>query len=214
MTELSHPVHTSPTRTTTTTTTPVESGSTLSLADLPAGHEEPESQTARHERDITLLDDDRFHGGLAARSTRQLRVLANQAFKLMDTGHPPAGAMDHYEAIVDELECRARQAATRGPDLALELKETFRDNALYCRFELIIDGALAAWLKYTMNGARIVLLDGVEQPGFQDQGIGATLMRHVVLNAHKRRLSLTPRCPMASAFFADNPQYRLLAGRH
>jgi predicted GNAT family acetyltransferase len=209
MTELLHPVRTSPAP----TTAPVESRSTRSLADLPAGHEAPESQTARHGRDTTLLDD-RFHEDLAARSTRHLRVMANQAFKLMDTEHPPAGAMEHYEAIVDKLECRARQAATRGFDSAGELKETFRDNALYCRFELIIDGALAAWLKYTMSGARIVLLDGVEQPGFQDQGIGATLMRHVVLNAHKRRLSLTPRCPMASAFFADNPQYRLLAGRH
>ncbi len=209
MTELLHPVHTSPAP----TTEPAASGATLPPADLPGGHGAPESQTARREHDAALLDDDRFHEDLAARSTRQLRVLANQAFRLLDTDSPPAGARDQYEAIVDELECRARQAATRGPDVALGLRETFRDNALYCRFELIIDGALAAWLKYTMDGARIVLLDGVERPGFRDQGIGATLMRHVVLDAHRRRLSLSPRCPMALAFFADNPQYRILAGR-
>lgn len=35
-------------------------------------------------------------------------------------------------------------------------------------------------------------------------------MRNIVLNAHKQRLSLIPRCPMAYAFHADYPQYQPL----
>ncbi|MHA7209803.1 GNAT family N-acetyltransferase [Arthrobacter sp. MDT1-65] len=142
--------------------------------------------------------------------TRHLRILANQAYKLMDTDYPPADAVDGYRMIVDELEGRAQQARRRPEP---QLKETFRDNPLYCRFELFVDGTLAAYLRYTMTAGRVVLTDGVEHPGFRDQGIDVTLMRHVVLNAHKRRLSLVPQCPMAFSFLADHPQYQALAAR-
>ena len=143
--------------------------------------------------------------------TRQLRVLVNQAYRLMDLDYPPTGAVDRYEMIVDELECRAEQATERGS--AHQLKETFRDNPLYCRFELFIDGTLAAYMRYTMNGGQVILLDGVEQPEFRDQGFDGTLMRHLVLNVHKRRLNLVPQCSMAFSFLADNPQYRVLTAQ-
>jgi predicted GNAT family acetyltransferase len=168
-------------------------------------------RATRHGRDSILLDDALAPADLAALSTRQLRVMVNQAYKLMDTDYPPSGAIDRYEMIVEELEHRAQQAVERGT--AHQVKETFRDNPLYCRFELFIDGALAAYVKYTMNGGQVILLDGVEQPEFRDLGLDATLMRHVVLNAHKRRLGLIPQCPMAFTFLADNPQYQALTGQ-
>ncbi|MCU1631639.1 MAG: hypothetical protein JWM61_291 [Micrococcaceae bacterium] len=61
-----------------------------------------------------------------------------------------------------------------------------------------------------MIGGQLFLIHGVEQPEFRDQGIDATLMRHVVLNAHRRRLSLIPQCPMAFSFLADHPEYQAL----
>ena len=207
MTELLHSVHTE----SSTTAAAAEPGNVLSMTDFSANHRAPEVRTARHERDGVLLDDDLSPKDLAALSTRQLRVMVNQAYKLMDTGYPPAGALDRYEMIVDELEHRAQQAAERGS--VDQPKETFRDNPLYCRFELFIDGTLAAYVKYTMVGAQVILLDGVEQPEFRDQGLDATLMRSVVLNAHKRRLSLVPQCPMALTFLADHPQYQVLTGQ-
>ena len=121
----------------------------------------------------------------------------------MDSGYPPIGVAEAYELVVDELEVRAQQAVARGP--VRQLRETFRDNPLYGRFELLIDGSLAMYIKYTMTGGQVVLTDGVEQPGFRDEGIDAVLMRRIVLNVHKRRLSLIPQCPVAFSFFADYP---------
>ncbi|WP_104181817.1 GNAT family N-acetyltransferase [Arthrobacter sp. B0490] len=144
-------------------------------------------------------------------STRHLRVLADRAYQLMDTDYPPAGAVSGYRMIVDELDGRAQHAARRGP--VHQLRETFHDNQLYGRFELLIDGSLAVYIKYTMTGCQVVLTDGVEHPGFRDQGMDAILMRHIVLNAHKRRLSLIPQCPMAFSFLADHPQYQTLTAR-
>ncbi|WP_167133563.1 GNAT family N-acetyltransferase [Arthrobacter sedimenti] len=210
MTEPLHPVHTEPSTATAPDAFDVP-GDVLSLARSATGLQTPEARATRHERDSAMVDEALSPDGLAVLSTRQLRVMVNQAYKLMDTDCPPAGATDCYEMIVDELEYRAQQATERGS--VHQLKETFRDNPLYCRFELIIDGTIAAYVKYTMSGAQIVLLDGVEQPGFRDQGIDEILMRHVVLNAHKRRLSLVPQCPMAFSFLADNPQYRTLTGQ-
>ncbi|MEG9246635.1 N-acetyltransferase [Arthrobacter sp. Soc17.1.1.1] len=100
-------------------------------------------------------------------------------------------------------EVRAQQSTDRGSRHQLE--ETFRDNPLDGRFELLIDGALAAHLTYTVKGEQVVLTDGVEHPGFRDQGMDVTLMRHIVLDAHRRRLSLVPQCPMAFSFLADHP---------
>jgi predicted GNAT family acetyltransferase len=157
---------------------------------------------------IGPLDEDLTFQELAALSTRHLRVLVNQAYTIMDADYPPVGAKDRYEMIVEELEYRARHTHTRGP--AQQFKETFRDNRLYCRFELIINGDLAAFVKYRMDGAQLVLTDGVEQPDSRDHGVGTTLMRHIVLNAHKRRLNVVPQCLMASSFLVSYPQYQSL----
>jgi predicted GNAT family acetyltransferase len=145
---------------------------------------------------------------VAALTTRHLRVLINRAYTIMDTDYPPAGAVDCYDMIVDELDHRAQQATKRGNQS--KVKEAFRDNALYRRFELFIGGDLAAYVRYTMLNGHVALIEGIEQPGYRDQGIDATLMRHIVLNTHKRRLSLTPQCPMAFSFLADHPQYQTL----
>ncbi|MDQ0734751.1 GNAT family N-acetyltransferase [Arthrobacter agilis] len=139
--------------------------------------------------------------------------MVNQAYKLMDTAYPPTGAIEGYEMIVEELEYRAEQAAERGTSSAHQPKETFRDNPLYRRFELFIDGTLAAYVKYTMDAGTVSLIDGVEQAVFHGHGLDAVLMRHVVLNVHKRRLGLIPGCPMAITFLADHPQYQVLIGQ-
>ena len=144
-------------------------------------------------------------------STRHLRILANRAYLLLDKDYPPTGAIECYEMIAGELDIRERQAVDRAP--VFQLREAFRDNPLYGRFELLIDGHLAVHVKYTMQGRRIVLTDGVEHPVFRDQGMDMTLMRHIVLNAHKRRLSLIPQCPMAFSFLADHPEYQALTAQ-
>jgi predicted GNAT family acetyltransferase len=162
-----------------------------------------------HDDDLTA--EELTPAELASLSTRRLRILVNRAYTVIDTDYPPYQALDRYQMLVDELDLRAAAAATSG--VARSSREKFRDNPLYCRFELFTDGNLAAYVKYTMTGGNLTLVMGTELPGFRDQGADQTLMRNIVLDAHKRRLNLIPRCPMADAFLAAHPQYQQYASR-
>jgi predicted GNAT family acetyltransferase len=117
--------------------------------------------------------------------------------------YPANGPVEDHQVMSGDPDVRAQQAMDRGH--ACQLEETFRDNPVDGRFELLIDGALAAHLTYTVKGEQVVLIDGAEHSGFRDQGMDVTLMRHIVLDAHRRRLSLVPQCPMAFSFLADHP---------
>ncbi|KQN95938.1 hypothetical protein ASF21_15450 [Arthrobacter sp. Leaf234] len=168
---------------------------------------------SRQEPDDSLTDDERpTPAVLASLSVRRLRTLVNQAYTLMDTGFPPSRTVDRYEMLVDELERRAEAAKKRHPVSAT--REKFRDNSLSSRFELFIDGHVVAYMQYRMTGGDLTLIMGDELPGFRNQGAATTLMRDIVLDAHKRRLNLIPRCPMAHAFLADHPQYQQYTGHH
>ncbi|WDF33207.1 hypothetical protein PTW37_15370 [Arthrobacter agilis] len=96
----------------------------------------------------------------------------------------------------------------------LHPRETFRNNPLYCRFELFIGGNLAVYMKYTVTGGTVTHVYGAELQGFPDLGACQILMRGIVLDAHKRRLNLIPRCAMAHAFLVDHPQYQHRTGHH
>ncbi|RJT81792.1 hypothetical protein D6T63_03240 [Arthrobacter cheniae] len=210
MTNLLHPAQTSPVLTSVpdVVDTPNDvlfpAGGTTSHHDLAI----PVITADPDERDNEVFDEGLSAEDIRALPIRRLRVMVNQVFRLMDTSHPPYGVLERYDLLVDELEHRAHQAADRGA--AYQAKEAFRNNPLYCRFELFVDGSLAAYVKYEMKGGQLFLINGVEQPEFRDLGIDATLMRHVVLNAHRRRLNLTPQCPMAFSFLADHPEYQAL----
>ncbi|MCU1631638.1 MAG: hypothetical protein JWM61_290 [Micrococcaceae bacterium] len=91
-----------------------------------------------HGQDSEDFDEELSAEDIRALPIKRLRVMVNQVYKLMDTTHPPYGVLDRYDVLVDELEHRAHQAAERGA--AYQAKEAFRNNPLYCRFELFIDG--------------------------------------------------------------------------
>lgn len=138
-----------------------------------------------------------------------LRVLADRMFRLLDSDHPPFNADERYAAAVAEIKDRSRQRSAQGP--AAARREVFKDSAFGSRFELFLDGRLAAYLRYALVGGQLTLRVFVEMPGFEGSGLGPVLMRHAMLHAHKRRLSVVPGCEAALTFLSRNPQYRALA---
>jgi predicted GNAT family acetyltransferase len=218
MTELLNPAQTNITRSASSHTsevfgsvTPRTNDAPTSLPSHPTDSHGAQRGTTVHSQGVDLAVESLSVEDIRGLSTRHLRILANRAYQLLDTDYPATGVIEGYELIVGELDVRAQQATNRG--YVPQLRETFRDNPLYGRFELLIDGTLAVYVRYTMKAGRVVLTDGVEHPGVRDQGMDMTLMRHIVLNAHKRRLSLIPQCPMAFSFLADHPQYQALTAR-
>ncbi len=80
-------------------------------------------------------DDAVFHDDLSAVTTRQLRILCNQTYRLLDRHFPPMNAVHSYEALVEEIERRAVQAEARAEPT--RTRAGFRDNALFSRFDVI-----------------------------------------------------------------------------
>ena len=138
----------------------------------------------------------------------ELRVTANRMYLLMDTDRPPQWAAERYEAVVDEIEERSAQAKRAGTTRGA--REVFKDSAYGSRFELYCDGALAAYIRYSIRDGELVLRALVEKPEFEGRGLWQGLVREAMLNAHKRRLRVSPRCPAAQAFLRQYPQYLAL----
>lgn len=147
---------------------------------------------------------------LSALSFKQLRTLCNQAFRALDADHPPYGAAACYSALVEELDVRRSRmrepVATRKPRLG------FRDNMMLSHFELFDEGVLAGYVRYRQQGGQLILTETVVLPHFleADLGVEPVLLRHVILEAHHRRLEVTAACPVVRAFLSTYPQYSAL----
>ncbi|WP_104167895.1 GNAT family N-acetyltransferase [Arthrobacter sp. SX1312] len=186
----------------------------IALPPVPAVPDDPAADAVvpptEREREAQCMEDaTAFDVGTA--SLAGLRGLADRMFRLLDTAVPPEQAVERYAAAVDEIERRARRArlvATRG-DAAIS-RAVFKDSAFGSRFELFVDGGLAAYLDYSMLGGRLTLQALVEMPGFEQRGVGRVLMRRAVLSAHRRRLDLVAGCAAARDFLRQNPQYLTL----
>ncbi len=145
---------------------------------------------------------------LSAASTRELRILCNRLYRVLDSDFPPFGAREDYAEVLEVLEERAARALLR-PE-ADGLRETFRDNPAGSRFELFVDGTLVGYLRYQLRAGRILLLETVAGPAHRDTGLEAVLAKAALLSAHRRRLAPVPYCRYVQSFLAENSQYRAL----
>lgn len=154
------------------------------------------------------VEESEFPDDLTVVSTRQLRVLCNQAYRLLDRDFPPMEALHRYELLVEEIERREVQAEAR--TAPVRARSGFRDNALFSRFELFSDGTMVGHVKYEMKGLHAVLIQAVVDPRFDAVDVEPALVREVLLNAHRRRIAVVPYCPRVRAFLTEFPQYRAL----
>ena len=147
---------------------------------------------------------------LAGVSTRELRILSNQLYRLLDTDFPPFGVQEDYECVVEALVERSNRAIRQNETETDQLREKFRDNAVSSRFELFHDGAMVGYVKYDMRAGRVRLLETVVGPSYQRAGLEPVLVRRALLDIHRRRLAPVPYCRHAQAFLAHNPQFQAM----
>lgn len=153
-------------------------------------------------------DESEFPDDLTVVSTRHLRVLCNQTYRQLDRDFPPAEAIYQYEELVREIERREVQAESNVPPV--RVRTGFRDNALFSRFELFSDGTMVGHVKYELKSSYAVLIQAVVDPRFDPTDVEPALIRQVMLNAHRRRISVVPYCPRVRNFLREFPQYRTL----
>lgn len=175
-----------------------EGGSVAAAAVSPA-----DGGLALAKSSLDLPDD------LAVLSTRALRAMGNDLYRVIDTDYPPYGALEDHARVIDELELRETQAAaTRGAGVGPRGK--FRDNPLQSRFELYQDGILIGHLSYVIRAGQITLLKTIIDEFHRTASVESFLIREALLNVHRRRLAPVLFCPRTRAFYAANPQYLTL----
>jgi predicted GNAT family acetyltransferase len=75
------------------------------------------------------------------------------------------------------------------------------------RYELYVEGALAATANYGRNRATIVLRYTELMAGFEGRGLGQHLATAVLDDVRQRGLVVVARCPFFSTFIEDHPAY-------
>ncbi len=81
-------------------------------------------------------------------------------------------------------------------------------NEAASRYEAHVDGALAGFIDYELDGERIVLPHTEVLPEFGGRGIGSALARGTLdairaAGTHK----VVPQCPFVKAWLDRNPDY-------
>ncbi|MBX6389681.1 MAG: N-acetyltransferase [Frankia sp.] len=82
------------------------------------------------------------------------------------------------------------------------------DNTNSHRFELTVDGALAALVTYSLRPAGVITFLHTEtEPAFEGQGLGGAVARGVLDDARRRGLLVRPACPFIRGWISRHPEY-------
>jgi len=84
---------------------------------------------------------------------------------------------------------------------------TIADDPTVSRYELLVDGELAATANYLMASGKIVFRYTELMPGFEGRGLGQQLASAVLDDVRQRGLLVVARCPFFSTFIEDHPGY-------
>jgi predicted GNAT family acetyltransferase len=123
-------------------------------------------------------------------------------------GYPDgAGFLDEGTVqLVDEVTADAVRAVDRpSADAESEVEVHRRDDEH--AYVAVIDGVDVANIRYDEVDGRIVVLTTTVEPEFRGRGIATNLIADALDDLRARRMPLTVRCPVVTAFIASNAQY-------
>jgi predicted GNAT family acetyltransferase len=93
------------------------------------------------------------------------------------------------------------------PSEARTFSSTVADDPAVSRYELLVDGELAATANYSLAAQKIVFTYTELMPGFEGRGLGQQLAADVLEDVRRRQLAVVARCPFFSTFIEDHPGY-------
>jgi hypothetical protein len=93
--------------------------------------------------------------------------------------------------------------ATVAPSAAISVA----DDTSLNRYELRVDGVLAAAATYLLVPGGIVFNYTELMRGFEGRGLGGHLAGAALDDVRRRGLRVAPRCPFISTFIEDHPDY-------
>jgi uncharacterized protein len=80
-----------------------------------------------------------------------------------------------------------------------------RDSPEEARYELLVDGRLAGFAQYRLDGTRITMYHTEVEPEYAGRGLGDELARAALEDVRRRGLALVPICPFIAAYIRRHP---------
>jgi predicted GNAT family acetyltransferase len=88
------------------------------------------------------------------------------------------------------------------------MTETYTNDQQMKRFELAIDGEVAAWVDYDVEPGVITLNHTEVLPGFRGRGLARDIVTYAFAHARVAGLRVTPRCSFVASFIERNSEYQ------
>ncbi len=79
------------------------------------------------------------------------------------------------------------------------------DNPDSGRYEVRVDGELAGFAQYRLQGQRITIFHAEVDPAFEGQGVGSQLAQSALSDIRERAFDLIPRCPFIAHYVRNHP---------
>lgn len=74
------------------------------------------------------------------------------------------------------------------------------------RYDLIVDGDLAGYSEYRLEGDTITFVHTVVDPAFEGRGLGSTLAKGALADAKDRGLTIASQCSFMSGYLERHPE--------
>lgn len=91
--------------------------------------------------------------------------------------------------------------------------EQLSNNEASQRYELKLDGTVAAYAEYQLAGDRVRFTHTLVEPQHEGQGLGSTLAGYALDDVRSRGLKAVPQCQFIAAYIKRHADYAdLVAG--
>ena len=80
-----------------------------------------------------------------------------------------------------------------------------RDNPKESRYELLVDGQLAGFAQYRLDGKRITMYHTEIEREYEGRGLGDELARDALEDVRRRGFVLVPLCPFIASYIRRHP---------
>ena len=75
-----------------------------------------------------------------------------------------------------------------------------KDDPEQARYEVRVDGQLAGFAQYRLNGRHITFFHTEVEPEYEGAGFGSRLAQEALDDVRARHLSVVPLCPFIAAY--------------
>ena len=86
------------------------------------------------------------------------------------------------------------------------MAEVITDDTERRRFELHVEGELAALVTYGRNDEMLALTHTETEPGFEGKGYAKKIVAHVIGVAQENDLAVLPFCPFVKHYMLERPE--------